>query len=273
MIKQIGHEGLIFFTFSAADLHWPELHKLINEDSYSGNETDSGKQQQNNIINNPLIATWLFNKRFEIFFNEVLVKRCKLEDYWYRFEWQHRGSVHVHGIGKKKNAPTIDWNTLKENEERKKVVVQYLDSIVSTINPQINAVIPEKHPCQKVRDEIKDDTQDYVELINKVQRHTRCSPSYCIRVNKENNKYADSDFPKRSLIIPSYKRTITDNPNSFQQETTHISMHITDSNYRDGEPTSTLNQFLVYTQLFNTYPNMRASLNQSPQHFQKYSIK
>src|SRR3954468_16560092 len=26
MIKQIGSQGLVFFTFSAADLHWPELH-------------------------------------------------------------------------------------------------------------------------------------------------------------------------------------------------------------------------------------------------------
>ena len=35
MIKQIGHQGLIFFTFSAADLHWPELHKLMPDDGDS----------------------------------------------------------------------------------------------------------------------------------------------------------------------------------------------------------------------------------------------
>jgi hypothetical protein len=29
MIKQLGSKGIIFFTFSAADLHWPELHKLM----------------------------------------------------------------------------------------------------------------------------------------------------------------------------------------------------------------------------------------------------
>ncbi|CAG8771225.1 6187_t:CDS:2, partial [Rhizophagus irregularis] len=29
--------------------------------------------------------------------------------------------------------------------------------------------------------EINDDLQDYVELINKLQRHTKCSPSYCLR--------------------------------------------------------------------------------------------
>src|SRR5277367_2195207 len=41
MIKQIGHQGLIFFTFSAADFHWPELHQLMPDD---GEESDSSKQ-------------------------------------------------------------------------------------------------------------------------------------------------------------------------------------------------------------------------------------
>ena len=48
----------------------------------------------------------------------------------------------------------------------------------------MNAPIPNCHPCQKECDEIDDGLQDYIELINKLQRHTRCSPSYCIRINK-----------------------------------------------------------------------------------------
>jgi len=32
MIKQLDAKGMIFFTFSAADLHWPELHKLMPHD-------------------------------------------------------------------------------------------------------------------------------------------------------------------------------------------------------------------------------------------------
>ena len=53
MIKQIGHRGLIFFTFSAADFHWPELHQLMANDE----EDDSGKQRVQNIVDNPHIAT------------------------------------------------------------------------------------------------------------------------------------------------------------------------------------------------------------------------
>jgi hypothetical protein len=73
---------------------------------------------------------------------------------------------------------------MKENEGNMNNVIRYIDSIVTTINPGINAAIPERHPCQKCSDEIDDASQDYIELINKLQRHTRCSPSYCIRVNK-----------------------------------------------------------------------------------------
>ena len=29
MIKQLGSQGMVFFTFSAADFHWPDLHALM----------------------------------------------------------------------------------------------------------------------------------------------------------------------------------------------------------------------------------------------------
>ena len=69
MIKQIGSQGLIFFTFSAADLHWPELHKLMPP---SHNSETSDKTKLQNIVDNSHIATWFFSKRFETFFNDVL---------------------------------------------------------------------------------------------------------------------------------------------------------------------------------------------------------
>ena len=76
MIKQIGSQGLVFFTFSAADLHWPDLHKLMPSSSAEG-EIISNHQ---NIVNNPHIAVWFFNKRFELFFNDVLKQQWNLED-------------------------------------------------------------------------------------------------------------------------------------------------------------------------------------------------
>ena len=59
MIKQIGSQGLIFFIFSAADLHWPELHKLIPS---NGNFENLAECHHQNIIDNPHIADWFFCK-------------------------------------------------------------------------------------------------------------------------------------------------------------------------------------------------------------------
>ncbi len=132
MIKQIGSQGLVFFTFSAADLHWLELHKLMPSDA-----------NHQNIIDNPHIAVWFFNKRFEIFFNNVLKLQWDLEDYWYRYEWQHHGSVHMHGIRRKGNALAIEWKEMKKDEMVMEKVVKYVDTLVTTINSGLNEPIPE----------------------------------------------------------------------------------------------------------------------------------
>jgi hypothetical protein len=55
MIKQIGVDGLIFFTFSAANMYWPELHKLMENDN-NGDKPEASKCKQQNIIDNPHIA-------------------------------------------------------------------------------------------------------------------------------------------------------------------------------------------------------------------------
>ncbi len=126
-------------------------------DGNNSEECDSAKQWQQNIIENSHITTWFFDKCFNTFFCDVLIKQWDLEDFWYRYEWQHRGSIHVHKIGKRKNAPKIEWTQIKENENEMRNVIQYIDSIVTTNNPGIFTSIPEWHPCQKCNDEIEDD--------------------------------------------------------------------------------------------------------------------
>ena len=49
----------------------------------------------------------------------------------------------MHRIRKKQNASAIDWNKMQESENDMNKVLKYMDSIVTTINPEINASIPE----------------------------------------------------------------------------------------------------------------------------------
>ncbi len=91
--------------------------------------------------------------------------------------------MHVHGIRKRRNASAIEWEKMKENEDIMGEVVQYLDSLITTVNLELDMPVPEQHPCQKNSNELDDDQQDYIDLINKLQRHTRCSPMYCLRIN------------------------------------------------------------------------------------------
>ena len=163
MIKQLGSDGMIFFTFSSADLHWPELHKLM-----PGGNTEDTNLRHKNLVDNPHIAAWFFNKRFEIFFNCVLKKHWNLEEWWYRFEWQHRDSVHVHGIAKIRDGPTIEWEKMKDDENKMNEIAKYVDGLVTTVNPGLDAPIPNRHPCQKDHNKLQDDLQDYVDLINKL---------------------------------------------------------------------------------------------------------
>ena len=119
MIKQLGSQGMIFFTFSVADLHWPELHKLMphDEDQIEESEQNAAKRRRQDLINNPHIAAWFFENRFKSFLENMLIPKQNLKDWWYQFEWQHWDSTHVHGIEIRKDAPIIEWEKMKEDNE------------------------------------------------------------------------------------------------------------------------------------------------------------
>jgi len=74
----------------------------------------------------------------------------------------------VHEIGKRRNSPMIEWEHVKKNENIINEVIQYLDSLVTTVNPGFDMPIPKWHPYQKESKELCDDQQNYINLINKL---------------------------------------------------------------------------------------------------------
>ncbi|GBB90822.1 hypothetical protein RclHR1_17900004 [Rhizophagus clarus] len=79
-------KGMIFFTFSAADLYWPNLHKLMPDGENSMDEESDmkrSKHQHQDLIDNPHIAAWFFEKQFKVFIETGLIPKWGLENYWY----------------------------------------------------------------------------------------------------------------------------------------------------------------------------------------------
>lgn len=116
MINQIGSPTL-FFTLSAADTKWPDLQRLLSNGVAI--EMQTNKQRLENVINNPHTTSLYLHQRFTVFREEVIEKLLGAQDYWYKYEWQHRGTAHVHGFLWLQNAPNmdkLDWDNSAEIE-------------------------------------------------------------------------------------------------------------------------------------------------------------
>ncbi|CAB4002039.1 Hypothetical predicted protein [Paramuricea clavata] len=213
IITSVGAPTL-FFTFSSADMHWPELHALFKADTDNelGDSTSDVRRQ--NVINNPHVVDWFFTERLESFVKHWLYDTLGAKWHWFRYEYQGRGSIHCHGTAKLNNDPGLcqltqtalkgflaqkfkDENDCSDTTELDQdieagqkaadTVCQYVDWLLSTVNPnppdEDMWIRPEVHPCQRSHNDIPEHEKqsDYVDLLNMVQRHTRCSTSYCLR--------------------------------------------------------------------------------------------
>jgi len=116
MIRQIG-KPMFFITLSAAETRWKELLKILvkvlkNEDV---SEEEAGQlsflEKADLIRRDPVTCMLHFDHRFRLLVNKLLKKRggifhpFDLEDFFTRFEYQNRGSIHSHGCYWLKDAP------------------------------------------------------------------------------------------------------------------------------------------------------------------------
>ncbi|KAK3910005.1 LOW QUALITY PROTEIN: ATP-dependent DNA helicase [Frankliniella fusca] len=192
MVDQIG-TPTVFFTLSSADYYWPDLFRLMGHDVNSL----TIQQRAQLLSQNPFIADTFFNLRSKFFLENSFTKHFEVQDMWYRYEYQHRGSIHVHGLAWLKNAPIIkDDMTENENEN----VIKYFDGLISCKNPNIHITPMSTHPCQLSLDSVTDTESDLAHLVNQVQRHTKCSRSHCLRsIGKDKTLMCRYKFPKELI--------------------------------------------------------------------------
>ena len=98
MIYQIG-TPTFFYTLSMADMSWPDLHKMMPDDPFRPglSAADSYHIRARNVANNPhIVSAYLTTCHRHL--RETILQHLGLADnsavanFWYRVEWQSRGS-------------------------------------------------------------------------------------------------------------------------------------------------------------------------------------
>jgi ATP-dependent DNA helicase PIF1 len=127
----------VFITASPADYHWESLAWCMPRYEQWLAADDDGKYAiaQQNLRENPHIAAFHFFLRWRAFFEEYLKPRLGIKYWWYRFEWQGRGSTHVHGLYWLHGAYSAPLQGFL-NDQEKQQFVQFWGVHCTAFNPQ-----------------------------------------------------------------------------------------------------------------------------------------
>ena len=123
-----------FMSLSAADTRWTDLLKMLAKlnDGIEYSETElehfTWQEKTKLVQKDPVTCLRYFDHRVQEFLNTVLKNSCepigKLIDYFYRVEFQQRGSPHIHMLVWIENVPTLETNSEGE-------IVQFVDKYLT----------------------------------------------------------------------------------------------------------------------------------------------
>ncbi|XP_067660106.1 uncharacterized protein, partial [Haliotis asinina] len=134
MIRQLGIPTW-FCSFSSAELRWNEIIDcILRETSDTRKAQDLDWNSKCSILRkNPVTAARMFDHRFHAFLRDVIMSPAapigKVIDFFFRVEFQQRGSPHTHCLFWIENAPKID----SDSDE---AVVNFVDKYVSCEMPE-----------------------------------------------------------------------------------------------------------------------------------------
>uniref|UniRef100_A0A8P4K4J2 ATP-dependent DNA helicase n=1 Tax=Dicentrarchus labrax TaxID=13489 RepID=A0A8P4K4J2_DICLA len=180
-VRQLGIPTW-FCSFSSADMRWKNLlNSILKQEGRTETAEELEWADRCELLRrNPVTAARMFDFRWHCFLKEVLMSPSnpigKVIDYFYRVEFQQRGSPHVHCLFWIENAPIIDKNTDEE-------VIQFIDNYVTCELPA------------------QDET--LLDIVSSVQKHSKRHSKTC----KKNRTVCRFNFPK-----PPSARTFISRP-------------------------------------------------------------
>jgi DNA replication protein DnaC len=195
MITTIGVPHM-FITLSSADRYWPELREFWLSEMSEEDRTEAQADKNlldfhtRKLIEDPAVADTFFWQRFEQFVGHFFQRHWGATDFWFRAEYQSRGSPHVHGV-----LWMPDGVDLRDPQLQPEQFRQFIDKYVTcwntgivdgkllAPNPSTDSV---QVPASLKIDEIADNELDVSIMLHMLQ-HTRHG-SYCERKDKKSGK-------------------------------------------------------------------------------------
>ena len=134
-----------------------------------------------NLTKFPHLVASFLQQRVKLFLKTLSkVGEFEFVDHWYRYEWQHRGSGHVHGYLWLKKGPNLDKKDVN-NPEHRRELVRFFSNKVFAHSPIPNLGRPAVNTCRLSGPvEGKDNQTDVAELLNRCQRHSKCVEPYYV---------------------------------------------------------------------------------------------
>nr|XP_057903045.1 uncharacterized protein LOC131101719 [Doryrhamphus excisus] len=170
-VRQLGVPTW-FCSFSSADLRWQNLVDcVLRQEGRTQTAAELEWADRCDLLRrNPVTAARMFDFRWHVFLRGVIMSSSqpigKVVDYFYRVEFQQRGSPHVHCLFWVENAPRIDVNSDEE-------VANFIDRYVT---------------CElQTQDEGLTET-----TVSSVQQHSKRHSKTC----KKKNTVCRFGFPK-----------------------------------------------------------------------------
>jgi hypothetical protein len=197
-----GKSPTWFLTLSAEDRYWPEFFNALNVNEC---EVLDSKQRVALLNEYPDVAAGIFERKLTemLVFLEKSEVIGKVSKYWYRIEFQMRGSPHAHILIWDFDAPQIlDYDQV---EDYKDASLSYVQGKMTADLPDVKECDSDFHPSSFLYSSGWSDVEkleDLHRIVNLCQRH-KCLTMYC---RKNNPNICRFGFPKRKQDCASWKK-------------------------------------------------------------------
>ena len=189
MLRQLGIPTW-FCSFSAAEFRWNDIINVILKQQKDPRQAENldWTEKSKVLKSNPVTVARMFDHRFHIFLRQVILSKANpigcVTDYFYRVEFQQRGSPHMHCLFWVKNAPKLSDDGY--------------DAVFDFIDQYVTCKLPSK----------ADDSELY-EIVSSVQQHSKNHSKSC----KKKGTMCRFNFPR-----PPSEKTFIASPIEMEEE-------------------------------------------------------